>query len=352
MIITKDAEQVFLRGFDLKIAIVVDQPRSSILNNEEGFQEDQQSHRMMGYIKEALSSDYEVICLTMDSSLINRLHEEKVDLVFNLCNGIRGEASLSQLPAILEYEGIPYTGSSTIPHGLAYNKIFSGKIFKASDIPTPEFIYISSLEELEGVKLDFPILVKPKDEGSSRGIQNDSLTFDLPSLKHKVVENLMKFNPPMILSEYIEGREYTAGILGNGSDLEVLPILEVDFSALPEGMNRIYSFEAKFAFDESIIYHLPARVDKKTYEMISDTAVRAFRSLGMRDYARVDMRVKGDKAYVIEINSLPGLDKYNSDIIKMAKAIGMDYDDLIKLIVNIARKRLNLLEDNKIGIIE
>ncbi len=324
----------------MKIAIVRDASRAEFLPGEEGIQEDKQHKITMGHIKEALDDTYEVIDLIMDENLIQNLEDEKVDLVFNLCNGIRGEASLSQLPSLLEYEDIDYTGSAPLAHGIAYNKIFSGKIFKASGIATPGFIQVNHIDELQNMELEFPLLVKPKDEGSSRGIQDDSLVFDRQSLIEKVQEGLETYNPPMMVMEYIEGTEFTVGVLGNGEDTRILPILEIDFSNLPKGLNKIYSFEAKFEYDEYITYHIPARIDKETYKKISDTAIKAFNSLGLRDYSRVDIRIKNGVPYVIEINSLPGLDRNNSDIIKMAEAEGMDYDKLIKTIVNISRDRI------------
>lgn len=325
----------------MKIAIVTDKPRVKLLPGEEGKQEDKQSIKTMEYITEALSDKYEVINLIVDKNFIDNIFNEKVDLVFNLANGIEGEASLSQLPSLLEYEGIPYTGSAPLAHGLAYNKILSGKIFKASDIPTPRFTSVNSVDEIDNIDLNFPLLVKPKDEGSSRGIQDDSLVRDKESLVEKVEEGLRLYNPPMMIMEYIEGREFTVGILGNGDDIQVLPILEIDFSNLPKGLNKIYSFEAKFKYEDYIVYHLPAQIDDATRNVIESTAVKAFNSLGLRDYSRVDIRVKDGKAYVIEINSLPGLDKNHSDICKMAAAAGLKYDELIKRIVEMGISRAN-----------
>lgn len=323
----------------MKIAIINDRSYSSIVRTDEGVQENQQSLQTMEYVKDALAPVYDVICISMGLNILDKLLAEKVDLVFNLSNGNKGESSLSHLPAMLEFAGIAYTGSGPLSHGLAYNKIISAKILKASEIPTPNFVTISNIDELTNLKLDFPLIIKPKDEGSSRGIHNNSLTFDINSLKQKATENLQKYNPPLIISEYIEGREFTVGILGNGDELEVLSIMEIDFSSLPSGMNKIYSFEAKFEFDEDIVYHVPPNIDEESEALIKDSAIRAYQSLGIRDYARIDIRLRGNKAYVIEINSLSGLDKYHSDIIKMAKAYGIEYDELIKRIVNIARKR-------------
>lgn len=325
----------------MKIAIVTDKPRVGFLPGEEGVQEDRQNDITMRYIKKALSDKYKVVNLVMDKDIIKNIKKKHVDLVFNLCNGIEGESSLSQLPSLLDYENIAYTGSSPLAHGLAYNKIYSGKIFKASNIPTPKFAYVYRIEEIDKIDLKFPLLVKPKDEGSSRGIQDNSLTYDKESLVEKVKESLELYNPPIMIMEYIEGREFTVGILGDGDNIKVLPILEIDFSKLPKGLNKIYSFEVKFQYAKDTVYHIPARIDELTRKNISNTAINAFNSLGLRDYARVDIRLKDGKAYVIEINSLPGLDKKDSDICKMAYSADIKYDELIKKIVSMGLNRIN-----------
>lgn len=324
----------------MKIAIVIDKPRVDYLPSEEGEQEDSQSVKTMKHIKEALSDEYEVIHLTMDSDIINRLQDENIDLVFNLCNGISGEASLSQLPSMLEFANIPYTGSGPLGHGLAFNKIIAGNIFNASNIETPAFIYLNNIEELDDRKLKYPVLVKPKDEGSSRGIHDDSLIFDREFLIKKLEESLQLYNPPIMIMEYIEGREFTVGVIEINGSLEVLPILEIDLSGLPKGINKIYSFEAKVQYDDYVKYHCPARLDEEDRLNIKDAAKRAFKSLGLRDYARVDIRLQSKVPYVIEVNSLPGLDKDHSDICKMVSTVNMAYDDLIKRIVRQAIKRM------------
>lgn len=327
------------RKIHMRIAVVVDKPRAQVLNNEEALLEDKIKKSTASHVEAVLKKKYDTIIMINDRDIGERLRNENIDFVFNLSNGIKGESRLSQLPAMLENEGIPYTGSGPIPHGIAYNKIFSGKIFKASDIPTPGFISVRKVEELNHLDLTFPLLVKPKDEGSSRGIKDDSLVYNVEDLRRKVEENLECYNPPVMISEYIEGREYTVGILGNHENLRVLPIMEIDLSGLPKDMNKIYSFEAKFQFEDYVIYHLPARIDEEMKARIEETAKKAFHSLGLRDYSRVDIRVKDGIPHVIEINSLPGLNREISDIVKMAEAEGTSYEELVLCILDIAMSR-------------
>ncbi len=326
----------------MKIAIITDKPRTKYLPTEEGLMEDKQKRKTIKNIKEVLSKRFDCIQMTFDDSIVSRLKREKVDLVFNLCNGIQGDARLSQLPAVLEYAGIPYTGSSPLGHALAYNKIYSCRLFNEAGVPTPNFIYVFRIEDVENLDINYPVLLKPKDEGSSRGIHEDSLVFNKEQLIEKLKEDLKIYSPPIMITEFIEGREFTVGVLGNDANIEVLPILEVDFSNLPEHLNNIYSFEVKVHYGDKTLYHIPARIKEETKKKIEKIAIKAYNVLEMRDYARVDIRLKDEIPYVLEINSLPGLMKGHSDITKMAEAAGIGYDGLIMKIVKNAINRYGL----------
>ncbi len=324
----------------MKIAIVTDEKRALLLNNEEGILEDEIKASVSKSVAKVLSKKYEVIELMTTKDLLAILKLEKVDLVFNLCNGIEGESRISALPFLLDHAKIPYTGSGPIAHALAYNKIYSGYIFKGAGIPTPSFYTVSSAEEIKDLTLTYPVLVKPKDEGSSRGIHDDSLVYNERELFIKIEENLKVYHPPMMITEYIEGREFTVGVLGGGDQVRVLPILEIDFSNLPSNLNKIYSFEAKYVFDSYVKYHLPARLDEDLKRKIEDMAKKAYNSLDLRDYSRVDFRVRDGVPYVIEINSLPGLHQNSSDIVKMAHRDGLSYEDLIMHITSYGLNRV------------
>ncbi|MDI6600971.1 MAG: ATP-grasp domain-containing protein [Thermoanaerobacteraceae bacterium] len=323
----------------MKIAIVTDRSREAVFPGEEGRHEDEQKRETASNIKEVLSKRFECIDLIADDNIITRLKEEKVDLVFNLCNGIRGDCKLAQLPAMLEFAGIPYTGSQVIGHTLALNKRYACRVFKSMGIPTPDFIPVYSVDELEGREIRFPEIVKPSDEGSGRGIHQDSLVFDMAALKKKVGDELSTYNPPIMVTEFIDGREFTVGVLGNGNNIEVLPIMEIGFDNIPEGMARFYSFEVKAFYGDKTTYRCPADIDKGLKERIEKIAIAAYRALSIRDYARVDMRVRDGVPYVLEVNSLPGLWKDFSDLPKMADVSGLGYDGLIMRIVDSALKR-------------
>jgi D-alanine-D-alanine ligase len=328
----------------LKVAIVTDEPRYKYFPNIESLKEDEQKKVTVNNLREALSNDFECLQLIFDENILYNLKRQDIELVFNLCNGIRGEAKLSQFPAILEFANIPYTGSSPEGHLLAGNKIYSNIMLEKEGVPVPKYEKIYNIKDLNYIKLKYPILIKPKDEGSSRGIHDDNLVFDKEELKSKVERLLKKYASPLIASEFIDGREFTVGVLGNGSTIKILPILEIDFSNLPENINRFYSFEVKFKYANMTEYHIPPEIDEKAKINIENTAINAYNALCIRDYARIDIRVKDGVAYVLDVNSLPGLRKGYSDLTKMAEAEGLKYKDLIRLIVQNALKRYNLLD--------
>lgn len=310
--------------------------------SEEAVKEDEQKEKTVEEVQKILSKKYDCISLIAKENIIEKLRAEKVDLVFNLCNGIQGDSKLAQIPALLEFAGIPYTGSSPLGHNLAINKILSSKIFKAANIPTPNFVTVNSLKDLNNLEMEFPILIKPNDEGSSRGIHQDSLVFNRKDLEKKTREELKIYNPPIMLNEYIEGREFSIGIIGNGEDITVLPIQEVDLSDLPKNLKPFYSFEVKAYYKDLTTYHIPAPLTEEERGLLETTAIRAYKALRIIDYGRVDIILRNGTPYVLEINSLPGLMKGKSSLYRMAEATDLGYENLVLKIVETAIKRYKL----------
>ena len=326
----------------MKIAILTDASRMDLIPSEEAMKEGEQKQKTVEEVKKILSTKYHCISLIAEENIIEKLKAEKVDLVFNLCNGLQGDSKLAQIPALLEFSGIPYTGSSILGHALAINKVCSSEIFRTANIPTPDFTSIYSLKDLDDLKIKFPILIKPNDEGSSRGIHQDSLVFNMEDLRKKLEEELKIYNPPVMLNEYIEGREFSIGIIGNGQDIMVLPIQEVDLSNLPGDLSRFYSFEVKAYYKDKTLYHIPANLSEEEKILLRNTAIKAYNALRLKDYGRVDIILKDGIPYVLEINSLPGLMKGKSALYRMSEANNFGYESLVLKIVETAIKRYNL----------
>lgn len=328
----------------MKIGIIIDKPRAKFLKGKEGLKEDFQKTKTSQELRQVIEKNYECVEMVFSEDIVSKIRKEKIDLVFNLCNGVKGDTSIAQLPAFLEYAQIPYTGSSITGHALAYNKASACSLFKSLGIPTPDFATIFEIEEVDEMDIDFPVIVKPNDEGSSRGIYQDSLVYDKESLKTKVAEELKKYNPPIMVSEYIEGQEFSVGIVGNGEDTMVLPIVEVSFEKLPPHLNKFYSFEVKTQYYDKVILTCPTRVDTKLRCKIAKAAKKVYKALMLRDYARVDFRLKNGVPHVLEINSLPGLMKGYSLFTVMAESTDFGYEGLIYKIIESALKRYGMFD--------
>jgi D-alanine-D-alanine ligase len=326
-----------------KVGLIVDMPSEDV-NNDEVRHTDEQKEETGDVIGQILSTGYETEKIIANEKIMERLGRKDIDIVFNLSTGIRGESRQSQIPAVLEMMGIPYVGSGVLAHSLALNKAVAKQIFRYHHIATPCFqIYQNGEEEIDK-SLCFPIIVKPACEGSGFGIHKDSVVYNEEALLKKVKELLKLYQPPVLAEEFIEGREFTIGIIGNGKDRRVLPILEIDFEDVPEAYGKFYTFEVKTDFGHKTKYHCPAPLSVELKKEITENALGAFDALGCRDMARVDVRVKDGKAYIIEINSLPGLKPVYSDLPKMAEAAGLSYEELIMNIFVDAVKRV---ENNK-----
>ena len=293
-----------------------------------------------GHSVEAIDVDY--------PALFSYFKKNRVDMVFNIAEGKHGRFRESEVPAVLDYLNIPYTGSETFSLALALNKALTKKILKAENIPTPNFqLFVRGDEELSA-DLTFPLIVKPNCEGSAKGINKTNVVNSKEDLFRKVRECIDIYRQEALVEEFIEGKELTVGILENGKT-RVLPILEIDFSNCKKSGEYFYSWKMKEFQGNTELglvpeFYCPARLDKDIEEKVKDVALRTHRAVGCLDISRTDIRLdKYNTPYVLEINPLPGLDPKESNFPIMAYAAGMKYDDLIEAILMSAseRKRLN-----------
>jgi D-alanine-D-alanine ligase len=293
-----------------------------------------------GHSVEAIDVEY--------PALFSYFKKNSVDMVFNIAEGKHGRFRESEVPAVLDYLNIPYTGSETFSLALALNKALTKKILKAENIPTPNFqLFVKGDEELS-MELTFPLIVKPNCEGSAKGINKTNVVNSKGDLFKKVRECIDIYRQEALVEEFIAGKELTVGILENGLT-RVLPILEIDFSNCKKSGEYFYSWKMKeFQGNRELglvpEFYCPARLDKDVEEKVKDVALRTHRAVGCLDISRTDIRLdKFNVPYVLEINPLPGLDPKESNFPIMAYAAGMAYDDLIEAILISAseRKRLN-----------
>ncbi|HEY7352440.1 MAG TPA: D-alanine--D-alanine ligase [Terriglobales bacterium] len=275
---------------------------------------------------------------------LNGLGKCEADLVFNLTESYAGDDTKEMnVAAYMDLLGIPYTGAGPHAHFLAQDKATAKKMFAFHGIRTPVFAtaYRGNIDHAHDVK--FPLIVKPQLEDGSIGIDAEAVVTGVKELMERVEYVQNEFDSPALIEEYIEGREIYAAILGSYEQTEVLPLVELDLSKLPNGTPKIASRDVKFE-TESRAYKLTKSkiaedLDEATVQKLSDTALAAYRAVKLRDYGRIDMRLtpEGD-VYVIEANPNPWLSSKH-EFAMAAKKSGRNYTQLIGEIVQMALDR-------------
>ncbi len=300
-------------------------------------------------VESALASRHQVTLVNADLNAFEVYRQLKPDLVFNIAEGLNGASREAQIPAMLDMLGIPYTGSDPVTLGNCLDKRRTKEILSYYRIPTPRFVVVSSMDELPS-RLRYPLMVKPTLEGSSKGVTDKALVHDRKGLVRQVEWVLDTYHQPALVEEFLPGREFTVALLGNGSDLQVMPIVEINFDTLPAGVNPIYSFEAKWLWDREEdplqIFSCPARLEPLLQKRIEEICRQAFVAMGCRDWCRIDVRLDGrGLPSIIELNPLPGIlprPEQNSCFPKAARAAGLSYEQMILRVVDAASQRYNL----------
>ena len=286
-----------------------------------------------------------------NNDAFNKFRELKPDIVFNIAEGANGLSRESQIPTMLEMLQIPFTGSDSLTLGICLDKSRTKEILTYHNVPNAKFQIVNSLDEIAQSNFNFPLIVKPVSEGSSKGIFSSSFVKNYDELTSEITRINSKYNQPALIEEYLPGREFTVAMIGNGEETTILPIIEIKFEDFPEDVVPLYSYEAKWILDtkENVfdVFECPAKLDKKLEEQIKETALKTFEVLRCKDWSRIDIRLdKNGIPNVIEINPLPGImpdPNENSSFPKAARAAGMDYNQMIQSVLYSAAKRYNLL---------
>ena len=300
-------------------------------------------------ISKALRRNAEVVPIEASDGVYEKLKREKLDIVFNYAEGMYGEEREAQIPAILESLGVPYTGSDPITMKNCSNKARAKELLMQNGVRTAEFLTIDSTGD-NLPQISFPCIVKPVWEGSSKGIHNSAVVNNKNELK-KIVRTISnQYHQPALVESFLPGREFTVGILGNDTSSDVLPIIEIDHSVLPDGFHPILSYEVKWVIDSPSdplkILLCPAEVDESLRNEIEKISLEAYRTLGCRDWCRIDIRLDGQgKPNILELNPLPGLladPDDNSCLPTAARAEGMCFEDLVNQVLEIALERYGI----------
>jgi D-alanine-D-alanine ligase len=302
-------------------------------------------------VERALAGLGEVVRLEATPDFPQRLREARPDIVFNMAEGLTGQNREAHVPAICEFYGIPYSGSDPFTLSLCLHKGRTKQMLQFYGIPTAQFALVESLAEAKTVKkaalLRYPLFAKPVQEGSSKGITERNYIRHPGDLLACVAELLEVYEQPVILEEFLPGAEFTCGVIGNGRDARVLPIVGMRFDELPEGALPIYGFEAKWIWDTPEqplnMFECPAAISESQRSTIEQVTLRAYNALGCRDWSRIDVRLDAAGVpNIVEVNPLPGIlpnPEENSCLPKAAAAAGTSYDELIQACVLAAAKR-------------
>jgi len=322
-------------SYDLKEAIPVEQD-----GTDDAFEE-YDSSETVELISAALEAKgHSVVMLGGGKEFIDNIWREKVDIVFNIAEG-RGNyrSREAQVPSILEMLDIPYTGSDPQCLATCLDKPVTKKLVVADGITTPKWLTIANKEELcqtfwDGFPL--PAIIKPAYEGSSKGIRLDSIVNAPEQATGTVSKLLAYYRQPVMLEEFIDGDEVTVGIIGN-SPPKVLGMMRV----LPKRKDEhfIYSLEVKRDYQNRVDYECPALLREKILDKLADSSLKVFKTLGCRDFARLDFRISSKGVpYFIEVNPLPGLGTH-SDLVIMASKLGWTHNELINAVLDSALRR-------------
>jgi D-alanine-D-alanine ligase len=303
-------------------------------------------------VADALSAFGEVIHLEATLDFPARLRATRPDIVFNIAEGRGGKNRESLVPAICEYLEVPYTGSDPLTLSLCLDKGRTKEILSYYGVPTPAFAVIERVVDVAKLpsRLHYPLFVKPVHEGSSKGITERNFCRTPSDLVAQVRYLIDTYDQPVLVEEFLPGAEYTCAVLGNGSRARVLPIVGMNFDALPEGAIPVYGFEAKWVWDRPEspleIFDCPAHIAPALRRAVESTSLRAYNALGCRDWARIDIRLDAAGVpNVIEVNPLPGIlpdPADNSCFPKAARAAGMSYAQLIQSCLTSAGERYGM----------
>lgn len=264
---------------------------------------------------------------------------DRWDLVFNICEGLRGPGREAQVPALLDAYEIPYTFADPLMMSVCLHKGLTKTIIREHGLATPRSLLVDDVASLNGSTLKFPLFIKPVAEGTGKGITPNSKIATADELATGCAELLTKFRQPVLVEEFLPGREFTTGLIGTGADAQVLGTLEIILLAGAEP--EVYSYVNKERCEELVEYRLVRPENDPEVAAAEALALAAWRALNGRDAGRIDLRsdARGQPQF-IEANPLAGLHPQHSDLPMIATAVGMPYVELIRRIVNSAAQRV------------
>ncbi len=263
--------------------------------------------------------------------------KKRWDIVFNICEGVKGIGREAQVPALLDAFDIPYVFSGPLTLALTLHKGMTKQIIRDCGLATPDFFVVHDENEIGKVKLPYPLFIKPIAEGTGKGITGKSVIDNPDELKTNCCLLLEKFQQPVLVETFLSGREFTVGIVGTGKEARSVGVMEVNLNHQAE--QQVYSYLNKDDYLQRVHYSVP---EKAVVEVCEELALASYRCLYCEDGGRVDVRMdKQGIVNFIEINPLAGINPVHSDLPILARLNGISYMDLIKMIMHSALKKIN-----------
>ena len=283
---------------------------------------------------------HSVIRLGGADQLVRMLDHLDVDLVFNIAEGQAGRNREAQVPVLLEMKGIPFTGSDGLTQALTLDKVMTKKILVAEGIPTPRFFEISRAGQELPEDLVFPLIVKPRFEGSSKGLTEKSVVRSAQELEAQTAWVIQTYRQPALVEEFIRGNEFTVAVIGNDPP-QAAPVVRIQIDGKDELGDLFYTFSRIVSGAKYIV---PARIETDLELKLQELAVRTYRAVDCLDFGRVDIRVDANgNPFVLEINPLPSLS--TEDVFGiLALHEGITYGDMIARLIKTAIQRYGLKE--------
>ena len=286
-----------------------------------------------------VSLGYEPVRIGHIRQLAARLVQgERWDLVFNIAEGLHGYGRESQVPALLEAYGVPYTFSDPLACALTLHKGLAKRVVRDCGLATPEFQVVENAADIAGVDLGYPLFAKPVAEGTGKGVTPASKIASRRQLDAVCRELLKRFGQPVLVERFLPGREFTVGILGTSADARSIGTMEIRLR--PAAESDVYSYSNKELCEELVDYDIlaPGRL-RDTVEAL---AIDCWGALDCRDGGRVDVRLdENQRPHFLEVNPLAGLHPEHSDLPIIASRTGMPYRDLIAGILDSAGRRMS-----------
>lgn len=285
---------------------------------------------------------HEPVLLGGGRKFLDRVLSDPPDLVFNIAEGYGTRSREAHIPAILEFLGIPYTGSDPLTLALTLDKEMTKIVVASAGVRVPRSITAESIADLENAEFPLPAILKLRWEGSSMGMRRNSKVNTREEMLSVGKWLLETYARPIMIEEFVPGKEITVAVVGNGHEARVYASLLIEHVSVPPE-DFVYSLEVKHNWRDEISYTANPPMDEKTKEELESSALAAYRVLGCRDVSRLDFRLgKDGTPCFLEVNPLPGLNPTHSDLWIMTDQLGIPYHELVGEILGAGMRRLGM----------